>query len=115
MKEDIIATEKALAAAFKDIGNAFNMLGAGPALEPQREYSMVKSNYFYDKAGEDVEEWLVKIDCMLEANNVANRRKITVVVAHLRDAAADWFEADKVNINQYTNNNARSFIRWIKT
>jgi len=81
------ATEKALAAAFKDIGNAFNVLGIGSALEPYREYSTVKSNYFYNKAGEDVEKWLAKIDRILEVNNVINGRKVIVAAAHLRDTA----------------------------
>jgi len=64
------ATEKALAAALKDIGIALYTIGAGPAPRPAREYSMVKANYFYGKAGEDVEEWLAKIDRMIEINNV---------------------------------------------
>ncbi len=51
---------------------------------------------------------------MIEANNVADRRRVAVAAAHLRDAAAKWYETDKVNINQYTDNNARSFIRRIK-
>ena len=45
---------------------------------------------------------------------MADRRKVAVAVAHLRDAAADWFEADKANINWYLDNNAKSFIKQIK-
>ncbi len=52
----MIATEKALAAALKDIGTALHTIGAGPALGPAREYSTAKANYYYGKAGEDVEE-----------------------------------------------------------
>ncbi len=48
---------------------------------------------------------------MLEANNMTDGRKVVVAAAHLRDAAADWFEIDKVNINRYIDNNVRSFIR----
>ncbi len=55
MKEDITATEKAFAAAFKNIGNVLNVLGIGSVLESQREYSIVKFNYFYGKIG-DVEK-----------------------------------------------------------
>ncbi len=55
-------TEKALAVALKDIGNVLNVLGTGPALKLQREYSIAKFNYFYGKAGEDLEEWLAEID-----------------------------------------------------
>ena len=48
---------------------------------------------------------------MIKANNVTNERRVAVTAAYLRDAAAEWYEADKANIIQYTNNNIRSFIR----
>ncbi len=48
---------------------------------------------------------------MIEANNVATERRMAVAVAHLRDAAADWYEADKANITQYADGNVASFIR----
>ena len=56
------ATEKALAAVLKDIGTAFHTISAGPAPGPPREYSTAKANYYYGKAGEDVEEWLAELD-----------------------------------------------------
>ena len=71
----------------------------------------MKSNYFYGKAGEDIKEWLAKMDRMLEANNVIDRRRVVVAVAHLRDTTADWYEEDKANIIWYINNNPKSFIR----
>jgi len=49
-------TEKALIAAFKDIGTALHTIGAGSASGSPRKYSTTKANYFYGKAGEDVEE-----------------------------------------------------------
>ncbi len=106
--------EKALAAALKDIGTALHTIGAGLAPGPAREYSTVKTNYYYGKAEEDVEEWLAEIDRMIEANNVADRRRVAVAAAHLRDAAAEWYETDKANINWYMDNNAGSFIRRIR-
>ncbi len=51
---------------------------------------------------------------MIEVNNVADGRRVAVVAVHLRDAAAEWYEADKANIIRYTDNNARSFIRRIR-
>ncbi len=84
-----MATEKALAAVLKDISTAFHMIGAGPALRPPREYSTAKANYFYDKAEEDVEGWLVEIDRIIEANNVADRRRVVVAAAYLRDMVTD--------------------------
>ena len=62
MKEDIFAIEKALAATLKNIGTALHIIGAGLALGLPKEYSTAKANYFYGKAEEDVEKWLVKID-----------------------------------------------------
>ncbi len=50
------ATEKALAAALKNIGTALHTIGVGSASGLSREYSTAKVNYFYGKAGEDVEE-----------------------------------------------------------
>ncbi len=49
-------TEKALAAALKDISTALHTIGAGLASGPPREYSTAKANYFYGKAEKDVEE-----------------------------------------------------------
>ncbi len=63
------------------------------------------------KAEEDVKEWLAKIDQMIKANNVADRKRVVVAATHLRDATAEWYKTDKVNIIQYTDNNPRSFIR----
>ncbi len=104
-------TEKALAAALKDISITLHTIGAGPAPGSAREYSIVKANYYYGKAGEDVEEWLAEIDQMIEANNVADGRRVAVTATHLRDTAVEWYETDKANITRYTDNNARSFIR----
>ncbi len=53
LKEDMTATEKALAAILKDIGTALHTIGAEPTPELAREYSTAKANYFYNKAGED--------------------------------------------------------------
>src|SRR6266540_172358 len=108
------ATEKALTVALKDIGTALHTIGAGPVPGPVREYSTAKANYYYGKAGEDIEEWLAEIDQMIEANNVADGRRVAVAAAFLRDAAAEWYETDKVNITRYTDNNAGSFIRRIR-
>ncbi len=83
------ATEKALAAALKDIGTALHTIGAGLASGPLREYSTAKANYYYSKAEEDVEEWLAEIDRMIEANNVADERRVAVAAAYLRDVAAE--------------------------
>src|SRR6266540_1492460 len=107
-------TEKAFAAALKDIGTALHTIDAGLAPGPVREYSIAKANYYYGKAGEDVEEWLAEIDRMIEANNVADGRRVAVAAAHLRDTAAEWYETDKANITRYIDNNAESFIRRIR-
>ena len=50
------ATEKALAAALKDIDTALHTISVGSAPGPAREYSMAKANYYYGKTGEDVKE-----------------------------------------------------------
>ncbi len=94
----MIATEKILAAALKDIGTALHTIDAGPASELTRKYSIAKANYYYGKAGEDVEEWLAEIDRMIETNNVADGRRVAVAATYLRDVAAEWYKTDKANI-----------------
>ncbi len=89
LKEDISATEKAFAVTLKDIGTTLHTIGAGLASGLLREYGTTKANYFYGKAGKDVEEWLAEIDQMIEANNMADRRRVAVAAAHLRDVAAE--------------------------
>ena len=91
-------TEKAVAAAFKNIGITLYIIGVGSASGPPKEYSITKANYFYDKAREDIKEWLVEIDRIIEVNNVAGGRRVAVAAAHLRDTTAEWYEMDKVNI-----------------
>ncbi len=56
LKEDMIATEKILAAALKNIGTALYTIGIRSALEPLREYNIAKANYFYGKTGEDMKK-----------------------------------------------------------
>ncbi len=83
------ATEKALAATLKDISTVLHTIGIELAPESLRKYSTAKANYFYSKVGEDVEEWLAEIDRMIEANNIADGRRVTVAAVHLRDTAAE--------------------------
>ncbi len=59
---------------------------------------MVKVNYYYDKVGKDVEEWLAEIDYMIEANNIIAGRKVIVVAIYFKNIAANWYKA---NIMQY--------------
>ena len=51
---------------------------------------------------------------MIEANNIADGRRVAVTAAHLRDVVVDWYEADKLNVTRYDENNAGSFTRRIK-
>jgi len=48
--------------ALKDISTALHIIGAELASGSLKEYSTAKANFFYSKAGEDVEEWLAKIN-----------------------------------------------------
>jgi len=73
----------------KDIGIALYIIGVGLASGLLRKYSTAKANYFYGKTGEDVKEWLTEIDRMIEANNVADGRRVAVAAAYLRDTAVE--------------------------
>ncbi len=100
--------------ALKDISTALHIIGAELASGSLKEYSTAKANFFYSKAGEDVEEWLAKINWIIETNNVTLGRRVVIVAAYLRNTAADWYEADKANITQYADRNVMSFIKQIK-
>ena len=92
-------TKKVFATILKDIGIAFHMIGIGSASKLFREYSIAKANYYYNKTEKNIKKWLVKIDQIIEANNVTIKRKVVVVVAYLKDIAVDWYKANKTNIN----------------
>ncbi len=83
------AIKKAFAAVLKDIGIALHIIDIGPVSGLFKKYSTIKANYFYSKAGEDVEEWLVEIDQIIEANNVTTGKRVAVAATHLRDTVAD--------------------------
>ena len=68
----MIIIKKVLAAALKNIGTTLYMIGARLASGLLKEYNTAKANYFYGKAEENVEEWLTKIDQIIEANNMAD-------------------------------------------
>ena len=95
----MIAIKKTFIAALKNIGTAFYTIGMKLTLGLFREYNIAKANYFYGKAGEDIKEWLAKIDQMIEVNNMDAERRVVVAAAYLRNVAADWYETDKENIS----------------
>jgi len=89
LKEDMITIEKALATVLKNINTTFHIIGIGLGSVSLRKYSIVKANYYYNKVGKDIEEWLAEINQIIKANNVAVERRIAVVAAYLRNIAVD--------------------------
>ncbi len=85
----MITIKKALVVAFKDISIAFHIIGMRLTLELQREYNTIKVNYYYDKVEEDIEKWLVKIDHIIEVNNIIVERRVAIVVTYLRNTITD--------------------------
>ncbi len=47
---------------------------------------------------------------MIKANNMAVGRKIAIIAVYLKNAIANWYKANKININQYANRVEESFI-----
>ena len=82
-------TEKALAAILKDISITLYIIDVRLVSGSFREYNIVKANYYYNKAEKDIEEWLVKIDYMIKANNIIVRRRVMVTTAHFRNETAN--------------------------
>ena len=59
---------------------------------------------FHGRDDEDPYEWCQIFEQAHAANGWPDGRKVALAAGHLRDAARDWYELDRGNINQYHTN-----------
>ena len=85
--------------------NAINGMNAGGN---QRESNLVKVQTFHGKEDDDPHEWIDLFDQAKEANRWPNDRRIAIAAGFLRDAALDWYNGDRANINQWNVNNGNN-------
>ena len=76
-----------------------------------REGTLAKLSEYHGKSGEDVMAWCEEVDRVATANNWRDARIYTIVAAYLREAAADYYEEEKVNINGWVEGNAANNLR----
>ena len=66
--------------------------------------------FFYGRDDEDPYEWCRLFEAAFAANGWPDNRKIALAAGFLKEAAQDWYEENRGNINQWhINNNANNF------
>ena len=71
------------------------------ALAISQCFIRVKIDPFYRRDDEDPYEWIDNFEAAATANQWPDNRKIEIATGYLRDAARDWYQADRANINQW--------------
>ncbi|EXX53163.1 hypothetical protein RirG_246480 [Rhizophagus irregularis DAOM 197198w] len=66
--------------------------------------------FFYGRDDEDSYEWCQLFEAAFAANGWPDNQKIALAAGFLKEAAQDWYEEDRGNINQWhIDNNADNF------
>jgi len=81
-------------------GLTTQLQNAAGANQP-RELTLVKVDPFYGRDDEDPHEWIDLFNQAAVANRWAAGRKMAIAAGYLKEAAHDWYEADKANIVQW--------------
>ncbi|CAB4445181.1 unnamed protein product [Rhizophagus irregularis] len=91
--------------------NNLNALNALTIANQNRTTSkVVDVPFFYGRDDEDPYEWCQLFEAAFAANGWPDNRKIALAAGFLKEAARDWYEDDKGNINQWhVNNDANNF------
>ncbi|GBC11803.1 activity-regulated cytoskeleton-associated protein [Rhizophagus irregularis DAOM 181602=DAOM 197198] len=76
--------------------------------------------FFYGRDDEDPYEWCRLFEAAFDANGWPDNRKIALAAGFLKEAARDWYEEDRGNINQWhidanANNFDTRFINYFAT
>jgi len=96
--------------------NAINQLRTATQ---NRGNKIVDVNAFHGRDNEDPHEWLQLFNQAHETNGwpdgTDGMRKVQIAAGYLREAAQDWFQTDRANINRWhTDGNMGSFdLRFI--
>ncbi|CAB4437866.1 unnamed protein product [Rhizophagus irregularis] len=82
--------------------NNLNALNALTIANQNRTTSkVVDVPFFYGRDDEDPYEWCQLFEAAFAANGWPDNRKIALAAGFLKEAARDWYEDDKGNINQW--------------
>ncbi|CAB4446911.1 unnamed protein product [Rhizophagus irregularis] len=98
----------AITTALQNNLNAINALTV--ANQNRTTSKVVDVPFFYGRDDEDPYEWCQLFEAAFAANGWLDNRKIALAAGFLKEAARDWYEEDRGNINQWhVNNNANNF------
>ncbi|CAG8767577.1 17466_t:CDS:2, partial [Rhizophagus irregularis] len=91
--------------------NNLNAINALTTANQNRTTSkVVDVPFFYGRDDEDPYEWCRLFEAAFAANGWPDNRKIALAAGFLKEAARDWYEEDRGNINQWhIDNNADNF------
>ncbi|GBC39113.2 retroviral-like aspartic protease 1 [Rhizophagus irregularis DAOM 181602=DAOM 197198] len=91
--------------------NNLNALNALTTANQNRTTSkVVDVPFFYGRDDEDPYEWCRLFEAAFAANGWPDNRKIALAAGFLKEAARDWYEEDRGNINQWhVDDNANNF------
>jgi hypothetical protein len=81
-----------------------------PAATP-KETNIIKVDFFHGTIDEDPNEWIEKFERAKDANNWANARLHHIAGGLLKDEAADWYQATKSTIAQWSHATATDTFR----
>ena len=97
---DAEALKQLLAGLLRPEGLNLKKNEAGNVFD-RKELSLVKVEPFYGKESEDPYEWMELFDRAAAANNWQTARLSDICAGFLREAAKDWFLANKDLLNQW--------------
>src|SRR6266498_3148406 len=76
-----------------------------------REGTYAKLSEYHGRSGEDVMTWCEEVDRVAMANNWKDAQIHTIIAAYLREAAADYYEEKKININSWSGGNITNNLK----
>ena len=77
------------------------IMATAPPATP-KETNIIKVDFFHGTIDEDPNEWIEKFECAKDANNWAIARLHHIARGLLKDEAADWYQATKGTIAQWS-------------
>ncbi len=76
-----------------------------------REGTYAKLSEYHGKSEEDVIAWCEKVKRVAMINNWRATRIYTIIAAYLKEAAADYYKEESINITRWVGGNADNNLK----
>ena len=76
-----------------------------------REGTYAKLSEYYGKSEEDVIVWCEEVKRVAMINNWRAARIYTIIAAYLKEAAADYYKEESINITRWVGGNADNNLK----